>query len=163
MNLCTTLFIAAALVLASAAVAQEMPAPTFSVGDRWTFRETDLLTKNETGRWTETVTAEGGQRVGVHRSGHLPQWVARALRPQVQGRSHRGPGDARRPIRKTLRLEAKGFATNETNNNVMNHERVIWLVPAAKREVRHEIRTQLRSGVLFRVEGRELMAFKPGP
>ena len=37
--------------------AQEMPAPTLAVGDSWSYRETDLLTKNETGQLTETVTA----------------------------------------------------------------------------------------------------------
>ena len=34
---------------------REIPAPTFVVGDSWSFRETDLLTKNETGQITETV------------------------------------------------------------------------------------------------------------
>ena len=34
--------------------------------------------------------------------------------------------------------------------------------PAAKREVKHEIRTILKNGQVFKVEGRELVAFKAG-
>jgi hypothetical protein len=45
-----------ALHLSAPLFAQEMPAPSFTVGDRWSYRETDLLTKNETGLLTETVT-----------------------------------------------------------------------------------------------------------
>ena len=47
----------AALTFASPTWAQDMPAPNFAVGDRWSYREIDLLTKNETGQLTETVTA----------------------------------------------------------------------------------------------------------
>jgi hypothetical protein len=62
----------------------------------------------------------------------------------------------------TLRLVAEGFATNETNNTVSGHERVIWLAPAIKREVKQEIRTRLSNGRLYRVEGRDLVEFKKG-
>jgi hypothetical protein len=36
----------------------------------------------------------------------------------------------------------------------------VWLASAAKREVRHEIRTILGDGTPFRVEGRELVALQ---
>ena len=45
--------------------AQDMPAPTLAVGDSWVFRETDLLTKNETGQLTETVTAADAATYGI--------------------------------------------------------------------------------------------------
>jgi hypothetical protein len=60
----------------------------------------------------------------------------------------------------TLRISAKGFTSNETTGGGARHERVIWLSPAAKREVKHEIRSILKNGNIFRVEGRELVAFK---
>lgn len=37
--------------------AQEKPARTFAVGERWAYRESDLLTKNETGRLADLVSA----------------------------------------------------------------------------------------------------------
>ena len=61
-----------------------------------------------------------------------------------------------------LRLVAKGFANDETTHHVSQHERVIWLAPAVKREVKHEIRTWLNNGKPFKVEGSELVAFKSG-
>ena len=45
------------LALSAPVCAQDMAAPSLAVGDRWTYRETDLLTKNETGQLTETVTS----------------------------------------------------------------------------------------------------------
>lgn len=62
----------------------------------------------------------------------------------------------------TFRLVAKGFSTNETNNVVSRQERIIWLAPAVKREVKYEIRTILKNNQIFRAEGRELVAFKAG-
>ena len=62
----------------------------------------------------------------------------------------------------TLRTVAKGFTTNETNNSGSRQERIIWLSPAAKREVKHEIRIVLKNNQAFRVEGRELVAFAAG-
>src|SRR4051812_503436 len=56
MRLPTRHFLVASLALLGAVVsAQEVPAPTFVVGDSWSYRETDLLTRNETGQITETV------------------------------------------------------------------------------------------------------------
>jgi hypothetical protein len=217
----TTVAILSTLALTSAALAQEMPAPTFKVGDRWAFRETDLLTKSETGRWTETVTAvdpaeywidslrssrtiwRGDNAKRVHREQFLfdeaaPNQRGKTVATNDAGCAYPWPlkvgskwectevvtfpngwrvryelkftveaaESVETPAGRfdTLRLEAKGFATNETNNNnVTGHERIVWLAPAAKREVRHEIRTRLRTGALFRSEGRELTEFKPGP
>jgi len=62
----------------------------------------------------------------------------------------------------TLRLVAKGFLDNQTTNVVSRQERIIWLAAAAKREVKQEIRTVLKNGQVFRVEGRELVEFKAG-
>ena len=62
----------------------------------------------------------------------------------------------------TLKLVAKGYANNETTGNIARQERIYWLAPAAKREVKHEIRTILKNGQVFKVEGRELVAFKAG-
>ena len=62
----------------------------------------------------------------------------------------------------TLRLIAKGFTTNETTNTVSRQERIIWLAPAVKREVKYEIRTILKNNQIFRAEGRERVAFKAG-
>jgi hypothetical protein len=219
MNRHTTVSLALAALSASV-FAQEMPAPSYAVGDRWAYRETDLLTKNETGRWTETVTAanateywidsrrvqrttwRGDSVKGLHREQFLfdeaaPEQRGKTIATNDAGCAYPWPlkvgmkfacterylwpngWNVRYELKytveaaesvetpagrfDTLRLEAKGFATNETNNNnVSGHERVIWLAPAAKREVRHEIRTRLRNGQLFRVEGRELMEFSPG-
>jgi hypothetical protein len=208
-----------ALALPASAFAQEMPAPAFAVGDQWAYRETDLLTKAETGRWTETVTAtdakdywidsrrvshtiwRGDSVKHVHREQFLfdeaaPQQRGKTLATNDAGCAYPWPlkvgmkfectematfpngwkvryalkfvVDAAESVETpagrfdTLRLEARGFATNETNNAVSGHERVIWVSPAVKREVKHEIRTRLNNGQLFRVEGRELTAFKAG-
>ena len=62
----------------------------------------------------------------------------------------------------TLRLVAKGFLDNQTTNVVSRQERIIWLAAAAEREVKQEIRTVLKNGQVFRVEGRELVEFKAG-
>ena len=61
-----------------------------------------------------------------------------------------------------LKLVGKGFATNATTGEIANYERIVWLAPAAKREVRHEIRTVLKNGQIFKAEGRELVSFKAG-
>jgi hypothetical protein len=95
----------------SAGFAQDMSAPSFVVGDTWSYRESDLLTKNETGQLNETVTAADAAEY----------WI-----------------DARRQTR------------------------TWWLAAAVKREVKHEIRTVLRNGQPFKVEERELVAFKAG-
>ena len=211
-----TLMLAATCAAASA---QEMPLPTYAVGDRWAYRETDLLTKNETARWTETVTAvnaadywidsrranqtiwRGDSAKAVHRE----QFVVDATAPNGRGKTitTNDAGCAYPwPLKvgmkfectegvvfpngwklryavsftvaaaesvqtaagsfDTLRLEARGTATNQTTNVVSGHERTIWLAPAAKREVKHEIRTRLPNGSLFRVEGRELTEFSAG-
>ena len=72
--------------------------------------------------------------------------------------------DSRPPAGKfdTLRLVAKGFANNLTTGAISRQERVLWLAPAVKREVRHEIRTILKNNTIFKSEGRELVAFKAG-
>ena len=62
----------------------------------------------------------------------------------------------------TLKLVAKGYANNETTGAISRQERIYWMASAAKREVKHEIRTVLKNGQVFRVEGRELVAFKAG-
>ena len=62
----------------------------------------------------------------------------------------------------TLRLVAKGFLDNQTTNVVSRQERIIWMAAAAEREVKQEIRTVLKNGQVFRVEGRELVEFKAG-
>ena len=62
----------------------------------------------------------------------------------------------------TLRLVGKGFVENQTTNTVSRHERILWLAPAVKREVKHELRTVLKDGQVFKVEGRELVSFKAG-
>ena len=209
----------ATLALSTSALAQEMPAPTFKVGDSWSYRETDLLTKNETGRLTETVTAvdpaefwidarrvartiwRGDSRQRVLREQFAFEEAAPNQRGKIVATNDGGCAypwpltvgtqfqcteavlwpngwKVRYELKftvkaaesvetaagrfDTLRLEADGFATNDTKNTVSGHERVIWLAPAVKREVKHEIRTRLRNGQLFRVEGRELMEFKAG-
>ncbi len=62
----------------------------------------------------------------------------------------------------TVRLVSKGFSYNETNDVTARQERIIWLSPAVKREVKYEIRSILKNNQIFRAEGRELVAFKPG-
>ena len=212
--------LAAFAALSSSVFAQEMPAPSFAVGDRWTYRETDLLTKNEVGRWTETVTAadateywidsrrtarttwRGDSVKRIHREQFLfdeaaPKQLGKAIASNDAGCAYPWPlkvgqkfectevyvwpngWKVRYELKYTveaaesvetpagrfdaLRLMATGFATNETNNNsVSGHERVVWVAPAVKRELKHEIRTLTRNGKVFRVEGRELMEFRAG-
>lgn len=56
MSLRTAAVAIAALAIAASAGAQEMAAPRYAVGDKWAYRETDLLTKLETAQLAETVT-----------------------------------------------------------------------------------------------------------
>jgi hypothetical protein len=208
-----------ALALASSVGAQEMPAPTFVVGDRWSYRETDLLTKLETAQITETVAVANATEYWLDSRRAARTW----WRGDAAKRSNReqfayseGAADQRGkviasndggcaypwPLKvgaafecventtwpngwkvryelkftvdgaesietaagkyETVRLVAKGYANNETVGTVSRHERTFWLAPAVKREVKHEIRTFLKNGQLFKVEGRELLAFTAG-
>jgi hypothetical protein len=207
------------LALATPLFAQEMPAPTFVVGDRWSYRETDLLTKNETGQITETVTAVDAAEYWIDARRQARTWwrgdtAKRVHREQFQF-SEGAPGERGKTIATndagcaypwplkvgqsfecvekttwpngwavryelkftveaaesldtaagkfdTLRLVAKGYANNETTGGISRQERIIWLAPAAKREIKHEIRTILKNNTIFRSEGRELTAFKAG-
>lgn len=219
MNHRTALASLLTLVLSTGALAQEMAASAYAVGDRWGYRETDLLTKKETARLTEVVTAADAaeywidSQKGAHtiwrgdnaKLVHREQSLFDEAAPNKRGKTiatNDGACAYPWPLKvgskwactegvtfpngwklryelkfsvvaaesvetpagrfDTLRLEAEGFATNDTNNTVSGHERVIWLAPAVKREVKHEIRTRLRNGQLFRVEGRELTEFKAG-
>ena len=216
----TPRLVAAALaLLGAAASAQEIPAPTFVVGDSWSFRETDLLTKNETGQLTETVVKADAAEYLIDARRKARTWwrgdaVKHVHREQLEyseaGPEQRGTAIASNdagcaypyPLKvgkswectevttwpngwkikadlkfsveaaetletpagkfDTLRISAKGFTSNETTGGGARHERVIWLSPAAKREVKQEIRSILKNGNIFRVEGRELVAFKAG-
>jgi Protein of unknown function (DUF3108) len=208
-----------ALVLAAPVCAQEMAAPTLVVGDRWSYRETDLLTKVEVAQITETVTAANATEFWVDARRASRTWwrgdaVKRAYREQFaysegaadqrgkviassdggcaypwplkagttfecvdkttwpNGWSVRyelkytveGAETIETPAGKfeTLRVVAKGYANNETVGTISRNERTVWLAPAVKREVKHEIRTFLKNGQLFKVEGRELVAFTAG-
>jgi hypothetical protein len=63
----------------------------------------------------------------------------------------------------TLRISAKGFFNNYTQNATGRHERVFWYAPAVHGEVKREWRTWLQRGSQpFRVEGHELVEFVPG-
>lgn len=211
------------LALAPALFAQDMPAATFIVGDQWTYREIDLLTKAETGQWTETVTSvdaaeywiDSKRKVHTMWRGdsvkrlHREQFVYSEAAENKRGKSiASNDGGCAYPwplkvggkfectemvvfpngwhVRydlkfeveaaekvetaagrfDTLRLMATGFSTNLTSpqdsKGGNRHERVIWLAPAIKRELKHEIRTWVNRGAPFRVEGRELVAFKAG-
>ena len=209
----------AAFTFGSPARAQDMPAPTFAVGDRWSYRETDLLTKNETGQLTETVTAvdaneyridarrqartwwRGDAVKRVHREQTLfdesaPDQRGKTIATNDAGCAYPWPlkvGQSFECVEKTtwpngwsvryelkftveaaesletpagkfdtLKLVAKGYANNETTGAISRQERIYWMASAAKREVKHEIRTVLKNGHVFRVEGRELVAFKAG-
>ena len=208
-----------ALALATPAVAQEMPAPTFVVGDRWSYRETDLMTKLETAQVSEAVTAanateywidarraartwwRGDAVKRVHREQYLYSEAAADQRGKTIASNDGGCAypwplkvgsefecvedttwpngwkvryelkykveaaeSIETPAGKfdTLRLVAKGYANNDTQNTRSKHERIIWLAPAVKREVRHEVRTFQRNNQIFKVEGRELVAFTAG-
>ena len=194
-----------------------MSAPVFAVGDSWSYRETDLMTKNETGQITETVVKADGAEYLIDARRKARTWwrgdaVKRVHREQFEfsegGVEQRGKTIATNdagcaypyPLKvgasfectetttwpngwkiryemkftveaaesidtaagkfDTFRLVAKGYSTNETNNVVARQERIIWLAPAVKREVKYEIRTILKNNQIFRVEGRELVAFK---
>lgn len=207
------------LALAAPLRAQEMPAPTFTVGDRWSYRETDLLTKNETGQLTETVTAvdaaeywidarrlsrswwrgdavkrlhreqfvyaegapgERGKTVATNDAGCAYPWPLKVGTSFECSENTTWPNgwsvrydfkftveaaeSVETPAGKfdTLRLVAKGFANNLTMNVISRQERIIWLAPTAKREVKQEIRTILKNNQIFKSEGRELVAFKAG-
>ncbi len=207
------------ILLALPAAAQELPAPAFQPGDRWVYRETDLLTKREIGRSTETVFADAtglwlqqsrgaartwwrldaktatlleqfevggetpaqrGRSVATNDGGCAFPWPLKAgarwecsenavfpngwklrydLKYAVEGvesvQTEAGRFDA-------LRLVAKGYFTNTTTNTNGGHERLFWLAPDTRRELKSEIRTLLRNGQPFRVEGRELVEFKAG-
>ncbi len=55
--------------LMSLAQAQDMPRPSFQPGERWTYVESDLLTRQETARFTETVHSVAADGVWLHRTG----------------------------------------------------------------------------------------------
>jgi hypothetical protein len=209
----------ASLALLGVAQAQEMAAPVYALGDSWSFRETDLLTKNETGQLTETVVKADAAEYWIDARRKGRSWwrvdaAKRVAKEQFEfsegGAEQRGKTMATNdagcaypwPLKvgasfectelttwpngwriryemkfnveaaesietpagkfDTLRMVAKGFTTNETTNSVSRQERIIWLAPAVKREVKHEIRTVLKNNQVFRVEGRELVAFKAG-
>jgi len=215
----STCILLASFALLGAASAQEVPAPTFVVGDSWNFREIDLLTKNETGQISETVVKADATEYVIDARRKARTWwrgdaVKRVHREQFEfseaGVEQRGKTIATNdagcaypyPLKvgaswecteittwpsgwkikydlkftveaaesvetaagkfDTLRIVAKGFSENQTNGTGARHERVIWVAPAAKREVKHEIRSILKNGNIFRVEGRELVAFKAG-
>ncbi|EHR69693.1 hypothetical protein BurJ1DRAFT_0814 [Burkholderiales bacterium JOSHI_001] len=212
-----TLITTTLALLATAAGTQEMPAPQFKPGDHWNYRETDLLTKNETGHLGETVTAVEGDTYWIDARRQARTWwrgdASKALHVEQFAHAEGAPGERGKSLTSndggcaypwplkpgqkfncsetvlfpngwkvrydlkyeveaaepldlpagrfdTLRLVAKGWANNLTTNSNSRHERVIWLAPAAKREVKHEIRTFLPSGRPFRVEGRELVQVK---
>ena len=219
----TACSLAAALALLGPACAgaQEMAAPTIVVGDSWSYRESDLMTRNETGQVTETVVKADPAEywIDAARRKSRTWWrgdaVKRIQREQFEfseaGAEQRGKTIATNdagcaypwPLKvgmswdcvevstwpngwkirydlkysveaaesietaagrfDTLRVSAKGFSANETNGSNARHERMIWLAPAAKREVRSEIRVVLKNGnTIFRADGRELVAFKAG-
>ena len=209
----------AAFTLCAPACAQEMPAPTFVTGDRWSYRETDLLTKLETAQLSEAVTSADAAEYWIDARRAARTWwrgdaVKRSAREQFafsEGAADQrgkliasndggcaypwplkvgtkfecaentlwpngwkvryelkfaveGTESVETPAGKfeTLRLVAKGYANNETTNTISRHERIVWLAPAVKREVRQEIRTFLKNNQVFKVEGRELVAFSAG-
>ena len=219
-SLLITLF---GLALAPALLAQDMPAATFIVGDQWTYREIDLLTKIETGQWTETVTSVDAAEYWIDSQRKACTWwrgdaATQFHREQFSfsegAEKQRGKSIAGNdggcaypsPLKvgtkfectetvafpngrisrydlkfevevaekletaagrfDTLRLVASSCSTNLTNAQASSkgnrHERVIWLAPAVKREVKHEIRTRVNQGAPSRVEGRELVVFKSG-
>ena len=209
----------AAFTFGTPARSQDMPAPTFAVGDRWSYRETDLLTKNETGQFTETVTAvdaneywidarrqarttwRGDAVKRVHREQTLyiegaPEQRGKTIATNDAGCAYPWPlkvGQSFECVENTtwpngwnvryelkftveaaesldtpagkfdtLRLVAKGYANNLSTGAISRQERILWLAPAVKREVRHEIRTILKNNTIFKSEGRELTAFMAG-
>jgi hypothetical protein len=220
MNASTLSALLAALAMSAPACAQPvMTAPAFVVGDRWQYRESDLMTKLETGQLSESVTAADAAEywIDARRTGrtwwrgdavkrvHREQFLYSEAAADQRGKSIatndggcaypwplkvgsefecletatfpngwkvryemkfsvEGAESVETPAGRfdTLRLVAKGYANNDTTNNRSRHERIVWLAPAVKREVRHEIRTFLRNNQIFKVEGRELVAFTAG-
>jgi hypothetical protein len=71
------LFLFTSLVpLFAAGQPQEMPKPAYAVGDRWAYRETDLLTRNETGRVVEAVHSVAPDALWLARtSSKMAHWV----------------------------------------------------------------------------------------
>ena len=209
----------AVLAFCAPACAQEMPAPTFVTGDRWSYRETDLLTKVETGQLSETVTSVNAGEYWIDARRQARTWwrgdAVKRLHREQFAFSEAGAGQRGKVIASndagcaypwplkvgmkfecvenilwpngwkirydlkytveeaesvetpagrfdTLRVVAKGFANNESLNVVSRQERILWLAPAAKREVKHEIRTFLKNNQVFKSEGRELVSFTAG-
>ena len=203
-----------------AAAAQTMPLPEFKVGDRWVYRETDLLTKQETGKLGEAVRAIEADTVWVGRRTGVSSWARIDPRTAVMREQQlaTGPTPAERgrtiasndggcaypwplqigqsfdcvelttwpnglrvrydlsfkveayePVEvpagrfDAFKLVARGNYLSETQNVRGGHERIVWLAPAVKREVKHEIRSLLlHNSQPNRVEGRELMEFTAG-
>ena len=101
MNPCTMSLALTGLTLACAAQAQDMPVPRFAVGDSWSYRETDLLTKIQTGQLSETVTAVDAAeyRIDARRQArtawrgdavrmvHREQWLHSQAAPDQRGRT----------------------------------------------------------------------------
>ena len=207
------------LTLALPVSSQDMAAPTFVVGDRWSYRETDLLTKLETAQLSETVTSADAAEYWIDARRQSRTWwrgdAVKRLHREQFAFSEAGEGGRGKVIASndagcaypwplkvgmkfecventlwpngwkvrydlkytveaaesietpagrfdTLRVVAKGFANNETVNVISRQERIYWLAPAVKREVRHEIRTILKNSQVFKSEGRELVAFSAG-
>ena len=81
----TAVLIAAAAVIPAAA--QDV-APAPKVGDTWRFRETDLLTRNETRRYTDRLVAASPAEYWVEGASERSRWwwrydTARATRLQM--------------------------------------------------------------------------------
>jgi hypothetical protein len=207
------------LAVAAPAAAQDMPAPAYTAGDHWTFRETDLLTRQQTAEIRETVVSadataywiesrraahtwlrgdaarmvnveqkawdpaaadQRGKTIGSNDAGCAYPWplkvgmrfecVERVLFPSGQQVRYelKWTVEAAETVEvpagrfPALRLVADGFSTDLVTGNVGRHQRTVWLSAAARREVKHEIRTLQRDGKPYRVEGRELLSFKPG-
>jgi hypothetical protein len=214
--------VAAMLTMAAATcLAQEAAAPALKVGDTWKWREIDLLTKNEVGRWSERIDRVGGGSWWMLQDGSKRSWwrgdAAKGARleqfavaddqPERRG-AQVGSADGgfawRWPMKvgdsfdctentvfpngwklkyelkcsveaaetvevpagkfETLRIVAKGFYTNATQNNATGrHERSFWYAPAVRNEVKREYRTwSPRSASPIRVEGHELVEFVAG-
>jgi hypothetical protein len=67
--------VAAMLMMAAATcLAQDAAAPALKVGDTWKWREIDLLTKNEVGRWGERIDRIGGGSWWLLQDGSKRAW-----------------------------------------------------------------------------------------
>lgn len=63
------------LALAAAgSLAQEVPAPQLKAGDTWRWREVDLLTRNESGRWSDRVDRLDGASYWLLQDGSRRFW-----------------------------------------------------------------------------------------